>query len=226
MYVQNCGNGNGNHFVGNLTLPSTTFVVSRQTPVGTFDTDWQYVTSNVYFSNSASSAPFIMCVSKSAAASPNSNGIDKNLYVGGEKPAAVIPAPDNLTVTEDGVTYPVFTTQQLQQVGVGYIVRWRVTNGFNTDEFGEWVTPPSHNWSTYMPPASDGMPFWRFWILRGGGEDIQGLNAPTNVLNSLQDWYNVIAAHPSNSMYAIRYGAQVATRFVLIQDPATITVVS
>jgi len=57
--------------------------------------------------------PFSVCTTNSAAASPNSNGIDKYLYVGGNKPPGVIPAPGNLTVTEDSVTYRVFTTQQL-----------------------------------------------------------------------------------------------------------------
>jgi len=166
--------------------------------------------------------PFMMCTNRTAAASPNSNGIDKNLYVGGVKPAAVIPAPGNLTVSEGNVTYRVFTTPELQQLGLGYIVRWRVTNGFGTGEFGEWVTPPSHNWSTYMPPASDGMPFWRFWIHHWNVGDLQGRFAPKNVFNSLQDWYNAIAIRPSNARYHFFYGAQVATRFVLIQDPATI----
>jgi len=169
---------------------------------------------------------FTMCTTTSAAASPNSDGIDKNIYVGGDKPAAVIPAPDNLTVTEDNVTYPVFTTPQLQQLGLGYIVRWRVTNGFGTDEFGQWVTPPSHNWTTIMPPASAGLPFWRFMIYRliypPHKEWIQGQFAPFNSLNSLQDWYDVLASRPPNSQYIIHCGIEVATRLVLIQDPTTI----
>jgi len=212
-----------------LTLPATTLVVSKQASHGTFAGDWQYGISMHSFGAANTIGPFVMCTNTSAAASPNSNGSDKNLYVGGEKPAAVIPAPGNLTVTEDSVTYPVFTTQQLQQLGLGYIVRWRVTNGFvNTGEFGEWVTPPSHNWNEHMPPASDGMPFWRFWIVQQTGNGhghIQGYTAPTNVLNSLQDWYDILATRPAVP-YVIWYGAQVATRFVLIQDPATIPAAS
>jgi len=153
MYVQSC---TGLELSYNSSLPSTTFAISRQTSIGTLSAGWQYGQSQM----------FIMCTTGSAAASPNSDGIDKNLYVGGDKPAAVFPAPGNLTVTEDGVTYRVFTNTDFQQYGLGYIVRWRVTNGFNTGEYGEWVTPPSHNWSTHMPSPSDGMSFWRFSIYR------------------------------------------------------------
>jgi len=210
------------------TLPAATFAISKQAPVGTFAGDWQYGISGRLINGVINgNLQFIMCTRTSAAASPNSNGSDKNLYVGGEKPAAVFPAPGNLTVTEDSVTYPVFTTQELQQLGLGYIVRWRVANDFMTDEFGQWVTPPSHNWSTYMPSALAGMPFWRFEISRdsiygSNREYVQGWFAPSNVLNSLQDWYNLIASRPSNSVYTIYFSAQVATRFVLIKDPATI----
>jgi len=226
MYVQGCI-GNDNAIA--LNLPAVSFVVSRQTPVMTFAGDWREGIPGNQFGGPNTIGPFIMCTTTTAAAKPNSDGIDKNLYVGGSKPPSVYPAPGNLTVSEDGVTYPVFTTAALQQVGLGYVVRWRVTNGWG--EFGQWTTPPSHNWSMHMPPASTGMPFWRFWIYNqqhphnswGDGGDIQGRSAPTNVLNSLNDWYDILAARdPAHPWYVILYGAQVATRFVLIQDPLTI----
>jgi len=159
-----------------------------------------------------------MCTNKFAAAPPNSDGVDKNVYVGGSKPALVYLAPGNLTVSEDGVTYRVFTTAALEDIGLGYVVRWRVTNGMG--EFGQWVTPPAA-WATHMPPASEGMPFWRFWIYRQFTGDVQGRFAPNNVFNSLQDWYDLIAEGP-DLPYLVVYGAQVATRFVLIKNPLTI----
>jgi len=216
MYVQECG---GQDTATALTLPTATFAISRKTPVGTFAGDWQNGIPGNQYGGVNTIGPFIMCTSTTAAASPNSNGVDKNLYVGGTRPAQVIPAPGNLTVSEGGVTYRVFTTPQLQSVGLGYVVRWRVTNGWG--EFGQWVTPP-FNWTTYMPPASAGMPFWRFWIYHQFFDDIQGRNAPTHVLNSLADWYAILASRPPDSRYVFFYGAQVATRFVLIQDPLSI----
>jgi len=183
---------------------------------GTFAGDWQYGIPFGPFRQGLY-GPFFMCTNTTAASPPNSDGVDKNLYVGGTKPAAVYLAPSGLTVTddEDGMTYPVFTTAALEQIGLGYIVRWRTTNTWG--EFGQWVRPPA-NWTTLMPDPSAGMPFWRFFIYRQFVEDIQGRNAPKNVLNSLNDWYAVLAARPPNSQYIFAYGAQVATRYVLIQN--------
>jgi len=207
-----------------VTIPANSFQISRQTAIGTFAGPWHSNTTATNFRP----GPFALCTNKTRAyPAPKSDGTDKNLYVGGSKPATTFLVSD-LTVTDDGVTYPVWTTSNLQSVGLGYVIRWRSTNGWgDAAGQGQWVTPPS-DWTNYMPPASAGFPFWRAWITVNSGQwngsfydSLQGENQPQDVLNSVQDWYNLIA--PRNDQYNLFiYSVEVAVRYVLIQDPRTI----
>jgi len=208
-----------------ISLPSVSFQVSRQTPVGSFAGEWRYAIPDTGAGGIDPKLPFMVCTNTQAAKAPNSDGVDKNVYVRGDKPAAIYPAPGNLTITEDGITYQVFTTSDLQNFGLGFVVRWRVTNSWG--EYGQWITPPA-NWSSYTPSASAGMPFWRVAIFRQRaypsnqwiGHQIQN-RFNRNIVTSLQDWYNTLNSYPSAS-YLFYYGTEVSTRFVVIQDPLTI----
>jgi len=154
-----------------------------------------------------------MCVFRSVALSPNSNGIDKNLYVGGKRPTTTSPV-SGMTISDGGETYQVYTNPQLQSVGLGYIIRWRVANA-ETGEAGAWIKPPA-NWNEYVPPASAGIPFWK-----GRIESIYSTPVPT--LNSLQDWYGFLdTISPPYDAFRIYYSLEVAVRYALIQDPMTI----
>jgi len=105
-----------------------------------------------------------------------------NLYSGLKKPDSVFAAPGIPSITDDGLTYTVWTNPDLQAIGLGYIIRWRVKGQYRPDTVGEWVTPPA-NWDDiWMPPASMGVPFWKVGFV----------NTPFNTsINSLQDWWDI-----------------------------------
>jgi len=141
---------------------------------------------------------------------PKSDGIQHNLYVGGDRPSIAYSA--NLSVTDDGMTYHVYTTAALSAMKLGYVIRWRVVN--NWGEHGQWVTPPA-NWTTYMPPASTGMPFWRHWLGNQSGAVSNDFNY---AYNSLADWYAHMASAPT-SIYSLWYAAEMAVRHVWLSNP-------
>jgi len=142
---------------------------------------------------------------------PKSDGVQHNLYVGGDKPSTAYSA--NLSVTDDGVTYHVYTTAALSTMKLGYVIRWRVIN--NWGEHGQWVTPPA-NWTSHMPPASAGMPFWRSWISGQNGHVSDSFNYTHN---SLADWYAHMAPYPENWRYSVWYAAEMAVRHVWLSNP-------
>jgi len=51
-----------------------------------------------------------------------------NLYVGLGKPSSTFAVSDIPAITEDGLTYTVWSNPELQSMGLGYILRWKVGN--------------------------------------------------------------------------------------------------
>jgi len=144
-------------------------------------------------------------------------GPSYNLYIGGVKPAATFPAPGINPITENGLTHTVFTTNALQAVGLGYIVRWRASGtGIN----GQWVTPPA-NWGTeWMPPPTAGIPFYRARTRRfPPGNNTLATCLSQNLLppmNNLQDWWNTVNSS-SEKRYCLTMQATASLRYVLIK---------
>jgi len=206
MYLTNCPAYNP----APITVTSAvTIPISRQAQVMDAVTEWMAIYT---------SYPFIACTNTYAAASPNSDGTDKNIYIGGDKPSSVYPATGNLMLTENGVTHYVFTTAQLEQLGLGYVVKWTVTGSG-----GQWVTPPA-NWSTYMPPASTGTPFWKTQdgiYYHPGGNTGQNNTFWLPPLGSLEDWYTNISSRPY-ALYGIMFSPIILVKYVLIKNLASI----
>jgi len=167
-----------------------------------------------------------MCVNVNNARGSGSNGADKNLYPVGIKPGAIIAAPNNLTVSDDGMTFRVWTNPQLRDsFGLGYIVRWRTSNTWG--DTGNWGTPPS-NWSTVTGETATGLPFWRVHVFSessagaiNDSQDVQAGSTNTHYFNSLQDWYTYInRAVMNDRMIRLFYAVEVGVRWVVIGKPA------
>jgi len=148
--------------------------------------------------------PFVMCIT---GVDGGGVGPSYNMYVGADKPAATFPAPGIAPIVDDGLTYTVFTTDALQAVGLGYLVRMQIRAGFT---LGQPVTPPA-DWGTgWMPPATAGLPFYLFQINRLD----DGTRIPN--MNSLQDWWDVVNSS-SEKRYRITLSAHASVRYVLIK---------
>jgi len=61
-------------------------------------------------------------------------GADFKIHPEISVPNTTVRAPGNMTVVDQGITYPVLTTPALQDVGLGYILRWklRLRTAYNT----------------------------------------------------------------------------------------------
>jgi len=114
------------------------------------------------------------------------------LWVTGTRPSAVFASTDVPSVAVDGETYSVWTTNALNAVGLGFILRWRAYSINSTN--ATWVSPPA-GWTTYVPPASDGIPFYQA---------------------------NYIEHHLDGNAGIFYYGAQVEVRYVLIKPTNSI----
>jgi len=137
-----------------------------------------------------------------------------NMYVGADKPAATFPAPGIAPVVDGGLSYTVFTTDALQAVGLGYLVRMRIRTRNNN--LGQWVTPPA-DWGTgWMPPATAGLPFYWFQMNRFSTSDNRcgGMTMPN--MNSLQDWWDAVNSSPEKR-YCMSLGVRAGVRYVLIK---------
>jgi len=220
MYTAGCNSTAPNDIIKDL--PTVTLNIPGAAAVGDFVSPWY--NSPTFFGPHAKGIPhdFEMCVNTNSAKNGGSNGADKNVYPVGIKPGAIIAAPGNLTVTDDGMTFRVWTTPQLRDaVGLGYIVRWRTTNTWG--ETGDWGTPPA-GWSTVTGETATGLPFWRVHVFSQSSagavgnppsQDVQAGTTNTHYFNSLQDWYGYIA--PLDNRYIrIFYAVEVEVRWVVI----------
>jgi len=115
------------------------------------------------------------------------------LYVFGEKPLATINT--NLVVNSEGINYFVFTNPELQAMGIGYIVHWKVSNNIPTNNF---QMPQSSNWPPDIPnPSTSGTPFWN--ALRSSARFV--------CFSSNALWLNIYS-QPSFSQWYSNYGPE------------------
>jgi len=249
FYTNGCGQ---NYVAYPGQVPPINVHLSRNVNAagGGFIGDWQEVrVSGAGSGDQDAFEPWSMCTHAQLSAGA-AGGADNNIWAVGIKPSTVKPVdPANSAITTvevDGQTYYVFTTNALEAVRVGFIVRWRVANHWG--EAGTWRSP-GPGWATNEYDPSAGLPFYRFfvhwmnWELAGiGGAppppvpalgdtygcwsknpwhpgcDIQGRYSPNyNVLNSVGDW-NTLSTYIANS------GAVWGNQYVVIMYGARVQI--
>jgi len=196
------------------TFPASTMTIDRQMSSGTLLGDW----INHYYSGFQT-----YCV-KSAVAPGSGVGDSYNLYIGSQKPEDVFLSADVPSVTVEGASYPVWTTTALQALGLGYILRWQVEQGYFglhhhtiRDVVGDWVTPPSTWNGEWLPPPGTGIPFY----LASFGNCSACKQLEINV-NSLTEWWQYAPLHPFPSISFI-IGNNINLRYVLLKPAGEIS---
>jgi len=151
-----------------------------------------------------------------------------NLYVLGIKPEGVISTNRTVSDADIGVTYNIFTTRELQQMGIGFVVRWRVATHWEVG--GQWRYP-AVNWAIDTPPASDGLPFYRVaaysWDNGINGLFLQGGGAGNYNFYSIADYRNRLLSlfgKREGFATAFLYDAEVEVRYALIRNGDKIVV--
>jgi len=119
---------------------------------------------------------FPICTPWWAVRTAQSIGTEDYLWVTGTKPVGVYLSPDVSSTYDSGTdkSYPVWTTDVLNAIGIGFILRWRAqASDSNGAGKGAWRYPAS-TWTVDTPPSSDGFPFYQAtyisvsWL--GGGQ--------------------------------------------------------
>jgi len=138
----------------------------------------------------------------------------ERLYVIGEKPSNTMII--NLTVTDGGQIYPVFTTNSLQIHGLGYILRWRTAT--NSGNYGSWRIPGAA-WPTDNNPDMPGQP----WFYQGYFNHTtcfgSSFGSIPNGFTSFQEWTATVTASPGGCFYSA-YGVELEFHYVMIQNAA------
>jgi len=159
------------------------------------------------------------------------SGDNAYLYFFGNKPETVV--ADTAVGTVDG--YHVFTTTELQGYGIGYVVRWRVSNWASifTVPQGPWRSP-EQGWPNDAPmPSVHGLPFWAVYrvfsiengsgggqsfVLYNNGNESRTYDAWVQSRDSIfLDWPGYFP-----NRLELRFIAEVQIRYVLIAEPASI----
>jgi len=194
------------------TYTPAPIIIPNNAQPGDFLGGWQ--TSDPSLGSVWMQYPFYACASM-VAVRDNPTGEMDNLYVQAIRPAEVYVAPE--WPTADGQT--VWTTNDLSAIGVGFLIRWRVTTQHN-DLAGAWRSPTA-SWTVDIPPPSAGLPFYRFtselW------SPTCWLNAPgEDKFSSIADYRAEMIQHwdcPTQLKEAyFYYGAQVQVRYVLTKQ--------
>jgi len=170
----------------------------------------------------SSTLPFVFsnCIWSDAAPTQGASGSQHYLYVRGEK--GPLTKEVNLTASVDGTSWRVFTNDALEAVGVGYIARWRVVNGFGT-ESGQWRTLQAGGLLDSPDPASAGIPFWRNrgWYTEAGLSTFSIYFSP---FASFADWLAFTAGKSTSAdfLYVAKYGVEFEARYVMLVDADTV----
>jgi len=148
----------------------------------------------------------------------NSVGPEDNIWIVGEKPFEVFLSPD----INSANGYSVWTKNPLSAVGLGFILRWRVSA--RSDINGSWRYPPT-NWNTDTPPFEAGIPFYRFpsytissynpllsWVNPVGSDNYSSVAEYRNALNNTPDAHRVY----------FMYGTNVEMRYILTKPASSI----
>jgi len=183
--------------------------------------DWYSVSQ---MGSSVAGHPFFICAAPSPVMN-NPTGDMDNLYVLGVKPDGVFSAEH--IVTDQGTIYIVFTTAQLQEMGVGFIVRWRTATHWGV--VGSWRNPSVHLWTIDTPPESAGLPFYRAaaysWSsVLNIGTYLQGGDAGNNNFSSAADYRAAFNALSTDlqGVNVVLYDAEAEVRYVLIKNASEI----
>jgi len=197
-------------------LPPDHFNIPTSGQTGDFFGPWY---SSYYLGNSVHGFPFFICASWDTARN-NSTGAEDNLYVLGLKPATVYASTD--LASKDG--YTVFTTSELSDIGIGFILRWRV-HAQDSGIGGAWRSP-SATWSIDDPPLSAGVPFYRFpaysWTQTFGNYWLNQIGE--NNFSSVAQYRDAMDTVPAQNRgtNVFVYGAEVEVRYVLTKPASEI----
>jgi len=197
-------------------LPPDQFNIPATGQPGDFFGPWY---SSFNLGDSVNGFPFFICARWDPARN-NPTGDMDNLYVEGLKPATVYPSPE--LASKDGHT--VFTTSELSDIGIGFILRWRV-HAQDSGVGGAWRMPSS-SWTVDIPPLSAGLPFYRFasysWTFLYGN---YWLNLPgSDNFSSVAQYRAAMDAVPAQNRgtIVVVYGAEVEVRYVLTKPASAI----
>jgi len=197
-------------------FPPDQFNIPVNGQAGDFFGPWY---SNSNLGNSLDGFPFFICAPWNAARNNNTGSMD-NVYVEGLKPAAVYPSAE--FPSKDGQT--VFTTLELSEIGVGFIVGWRV-HAQDSNVASAWRTPPP-NWTVDNPPLADGLPFYRVpsytWAPTYGNTWLNPVGSDN--FSSVAGYRAAMDAVPTErrGTVVVLYGAQVTVRYLLTRPASTI----
>jgi len=161
---------------------------------------------------------FSVCTDSSQV---HSGGTESKLIPVGARAPQVNPQPLPF-LSEDG--YSVYTNNQLNSAGLGFVVRWKASNRWG--EEGPWVSP-SGVWAGEVFEQDKGLPFWRWTVTEHlNAYPVQGRGQPNNVFNSLTDWNTFLEGYPNppdptfnnfkGGYFGVHYDAWVEVRYVAI----------
>jgi len=177
--------------------------------------------------NAGPIGPFVMCTTTTMATSPNSDGIDKNLYVGGTKPPSVNPSTVNFnTVMASDIPNPGDTTNE-KPLNLTFTHCPRINIGYYVHTKNKWVD--SHQGVVGLPgstpnpdpvagnPRGIGVQLLHDNTIDGSGPvyisqndddpnkriywrtPAQGTNTSTGVTHSIRLRARVIRTHPADT---------------------------
>jgi len=136
---------------GTINIPMITLGLAPNAVVGEYVSDW---ISDAY---SGGSYYFLNCLLKQDFnALPT--GDDSYMYVFGRKGNAGVHADPDVGM-KDG--YRIFTTPELSNTGLGFIVRWRVASPRNSMCYGAWKSPGNSDFDDDPIISQHGLEFWR-----------------------------------------------------------------
>jgi len=142
--------------------------------------------------------------------------------VTGTRPSSVYLSPDISTAydSETNKSYSVWTTDDLTNIGVGFILRWRPVPGYLNGDIGAWRYPTA-TWTTDVPPSSDGFAFYRGGIIWHRSPYVNGYDGCKDQTISRGSYPSLAVFRASISsrcndghLYAL-YAADVEVRYVL-----------
>jgi len=195
------------HTVLTYPLPAQTIVIPNSAQVGDYIGGAQTNDRAGFGGVNGGYDTFFICAPWSAVLYNSSAGTEDYLWVTGTRPSGVYLSPDTPTAV-DGE--PVWTTNALSNVGMGFTLRWRAQASGSGVGRGAWRSPGA-GWNVDVPPSADGFPFYQATFI----EDWQGCS---NYFNA-PDYPGLSAFR--NAMTCLTgvgipyYGAQVEVRHVL-----------
>jgi len=136
---------------GTINIPMAVLGLVPNTVVGEYVSDW---ISDAY---SGGGYYFLNCLLKQDFnALPT--GDDSYMYVFGRKGNAGVHADADVGM-KDG--YHIFTTPELSNTGLGFIVRWRVASPHSRTCYGAWKNPGNSSFDDDPIISQHGFEFWR-----------------------------------------------------------------